>query len=232
MPGYNHYPWCTCGWCYKHGRNFYSHRTTSEDFDRSFAERRLKECGATTSWSTCFVNPNARCPDCGAIVFFYQNDRGGRVYFDELGWPWPKHPCTDNTRGRASNMENYRPIAARARGAVVEILEAAKLTGFDPNAAFRSRFGQSPWDLLVIERVARLGFENMIEARSISPSLDDTIFISFTSAKFVPSVGNYVSFDGRAISVLDRESFEPKPYKTRPISREQFEHCGSEGRTQ
>src|SRR5688572_18159931 len=39
-----------------------------------------------------FVNPNARCPVCDAPVFFYQSPYGGRVFFDELGPPWPKHP--------------------------------------------------------------------------------------------------------------------------------------------
>jgi hypothetical protein len=41
-----------------------------------------------------YVHPNAECPVCGASVFFYQSPNGGRVYFDELGPPWPKHPCT------------------------------------------------------------------------------------------------------------------------------------------
>jgi hypothetical protein len=45
-----------------------------------------------------FVNPNARCPICTLPVFFYQSEYGGRVFFDELGPPWPKHPCTDNGR--------------------------------------------------------------------------------------------------------------------------------------
>ncbi|MFV2045281.1 MAG: hypothetical protein ACC700_18865 [Anaerolineales bacterium] len=44
-----------------------------------------------------YVNPHAECPVCGAPVFFYQSPYGGRVFFDELGPPWPKHPCTDNT---------------------------------------------------------------------------------------------------------------------------------------
>ncbi len=43
-----------------------------------------------------YVNPNARCPVCGCAVYFYQSPYGGRVFFDELGPPWPKHPCTDN----------------------------------------------------------------------------------------------------------------------------------------
>ena len=45
-----------------------------------------------------YVNPNANCPVCRAAVYFYQSPYGGRVYFDELGPPWPKHPCTDSTR--------------------------------------------------------------------------------------------------------------------------------------
>lgn len=46
---------------------------------------------------TSFVDPNARCPVCGDRVFFYRSPYNGRVFFDELGPPWPKHPCTDNT---------------------------------------------------------------------------------------------------------------------------------------
>lgn len=42
-----------------------------------------------------FTIPNASCPECGEPVFFYVNDYGSRVFFDELGPPWPKHPCTD-----------------------------------------------------------------------------------------------------------------------------------------
>jgi uncharacterized small protein (DUF1192 family) len=45
-----------------------------------------------------WVNPNAKCPVCGCAVFFYCSPDGGRVYFDELGPPWPKHPCTDHAR--------------------------------------------------------------------------------------------------------------------------------------
>lgn len=44
-----------------------------------------------------YVNHNARCPECGKPVFFYRSPYNGRVYFDHLGWPWPKHPCTDRS---------------------------------------------------------------------------------------------------------------------------------------
>lgn len=49
-----------------------------------------------------YLNPNAKCPVCGKSVFFYQSEHGGRVFFDDLGWPWQKHPCTDRLAGQPS----------------------------------------------------------------------------------------------------------------------------------
>lgn len=46
-----------------------------------------------------YLDPNARCPVCKKPVFFYRSPHGGRVFFDDVGWPWPKHPCTDNWHG-------------------------------------------------------------------------------------------------------------------------------------
>ncbi len=50
-----------------------------------------------------YVNPNARFPVCRAVVYFNQSPHGGRVYFNDLGWPWPKHYCTDTTGSRADH---------------------------------------------------------------------------------------------------------------------------------
>ena len=65
-----------------------------------------------------YVVPDATCPVCGATVFYYQSPHGGRVFFDDLGWPWPKHPCTDNKQevGRPTTTKRYDgPEAFRAR---------------------------------------------------------------------------------------------------------------------
>lgn len=63
-----------------------------------------------------FTIPNACCPVCGGLVFFYQSATGGRVFFDELGPPWPKHPCTDaSSHPKPRVAEEARlPDAARA----------------------------------------------------------------------------------------------------------------------
>lgn len=52
-----------------------------------------------------FVNPNARCPVCRASVYFYRSETGGSVYFDSLGWPWPKHPCMDRGEAHPGSVE-------------------------------------------------------------------------------------------------------------------------------
>lgn len=48
-------------------------------------------------------------------MFFYQSPSGGRVFFDELGPPWPKHGCTDNAS----------PVTPRLGGARVETWSAS-----------------------------------------------------------------------------------------------------------
>jgi hypothetical protein len=64
--------------------------------------------GALTSYrfeSSDFCRPTT-CPECGAEVFFIRHN-GGSVWGDELGWPWPKHACFDES----SSPTGYRFIA-------------------------------------------------------------------------------------------------------------------------
>lgn len=72
--GYNHPPDCNCGW----GGVFYKTEAMALKWPLSPGS---------------FINPNAHCPECGKQVFFYRSPEGGRVFFESLGPPWPKHPC-------------------------------------------------------------------------------------------------------------------------------------------
>jgi hypothetical protein len=79
LTGFNHYPDCTCGWCVNYGRMSGSERRRLEsDMRRRDAMRELKLASAR-SITGCYVNPNAKCPVCGAGVFFYANEHGSRV---------------------------------------------------------------------------------------------------------------------------------------------------------
>ena len=56
--------------------------------------------------SRAFVNPNAKCPVCKTGVFFYQSPEGGRVFFDHLGKPWPKHACFTKSPERFETVQS------------------------------------------------------------------------------------------------------------------------------
>lgn len=71
-----------------------------------------------------FTDPNAICPVCGASVFYYQNSFGSRVFFDDLGWPWPKHGCTDNPASQSGRIK--RPTK-KQRGRAVSFANSATL---------------------------------------------------------------------------------------------------------
>ena len=53
-----------------------------------------------------FTNPHAKCPVCRAPVFYYQNEHGSKVYFDVLGPPWDKHPCTSKQTPTAARVKH------------------------------------------------------------------------------------------------------------------------------
>lgn len=81
---HNHPFGCDCGW-------------GGATRTKSFSSATPISTNSPIAFSS-YVKPNAICPVCGAPVFFYQSPFGGRVYFDEMGPPWPKHPCTSNDR--------------------------------------------------------------------------------------------------------------------------------------
>jgi hypothetical protein len=102
---YNHSWGCDCGFGGDTGggggrSGFASPRyyvSVSDVLERPLSAGWAKDKRGTVE---SYVNPNAHCPVCGQLVYFYRSPYDGRVFFDELGWPWPKHPCTDNRRER------------------------------------------------------------------------------------------------------------------------------------
>lgn len=65
------------------------------------------------------------CPVCQAPVFFYQNAAGSRVFFNHLGPPWPKHPCTSSDRApnpRSPGIAAEPPSEGWRQMTVLELL--------------------------------------------------------------------------------------------------------------
>jgi hypothetical protein len=99
---HNHPASCNCGWggvwygnipCDGSARAFRCDDEQDSSSPRAVSIHKLIEVGSPRSLTI----PNAKCPVCRVRVFFYQNEYGSRVFFDDLGPPWPKHSCTDNS---------------------------------------------------------------------------------------------------------------------------------------
>jgi hypothetical protein len=168
MPGYNHYPSCQCGWCVAHGRTVDKAALRNEMARRTSADF-LKRNGASRLGSSCFVAPNATCPVCKASVYFYANSNGSRVFFDELGPPWPKHPCTDrpNVAARVA-VHGARP-ERRKIGLIKEIVGHAWV--LDRKRTPSLDRTESPnldgWRLLLITEVKARGGKVQLSAEFV-----------------------------------------------------------------
>lgn len=99
---WNHPSGCTCGF----GGEGHLGRRGSSTYFNGVGSGNYSWVPPIVDSYESYVNPNASCPVCGAIVFYYKSPDGGSVFFDELGPPWPKHPCTDrSSRPRAISRE-------------------------------------------------------------------------------------------------------------------------------
>lgn len=104
---HNHSKYCNCGFS---GGNRYKSYVLNTCSQINYSYEVLKYF-PTSSFSLTI--PNALCPVCNNLVFFYQNIYGSRVYFDILGPPWTKHPCTDSSKfsynKALKNIDIYSP---------------------------------------------------------------------------------------------------------------------------
>jgi len=101
---FNHPKSCKCGWG-SDGKmgysNFYDDNLDSE-LSLLAKAYTLRSWGSTTQ-------PNYQCKCCGAKVYFFQSSSGGKVLFDSLGQPWPKHDCLGITYLRKKEKLNISP---------------------------------------------------------------------------------------------------------------------------
>jgi hypothetical protein len=210
LTGFNHYPDCTCGWCVNYGRMSGSERRRLEsDMRRRDAVRELKLASAR-SISGCYVNPNAKCPACGAGVFFYANEQGSRVFFDDLGPPWPKHPCTDIARGY---VPTSRTPVRRTRGSMQELISAASVAGLFTNKVFGRR-AVDEWTMLVVLAVDREGDDNTVTAEFLDSREGETTTFSCRSELPILEPGDFINMKGDQVSFVHKESLWPVTFTT------------------
>lgn len=163
--------------------NGYLHWVEGHNVDRDAWDRNgagstyfsnlLNSARAGQSATATFVNPNAECPVCGAHVFFYQNAVGSRVFFDELGPPWPKHPCTDNSAYREQRSPKQAELLAphlRNTEEADSIERWLGYAGLNPLEAFHSRYGLSPWVSYLLEGTLKQDRRKVLVLRDLKGS--------------------------------------------------------------
>lgn len=101
---HNHAPGCTCGW--GGGKSGFVKRIASRNGFLTIPIDAVWNHG-----DSCCA-PSV-CKFCGATVFFVRHN-GGSVFFDSLGWPWPKHACLVKAR----EPTWYLYISRRTQGEV------------------------------------------------------------------------------------------------------------------
>lgn len=68
-----------------------------------------------------------KCSRCGDDVFFFSCTCGSKVFFDELGWPWPEHNCEFSSSDR--RWAKGRPKTKLSGGGMrAEISDSVTLT--------------------------------------------------------------------------------------------------------
>ena len=153
---------------------------------------------ATLPSSNRWAEPNATCPVCRAAVYFYKNEAGSRVYFDEMGPPWPKHPCLvslfytqplPELRGPRQTPKLRDPSARRSKTA-----NNKPILGYGPQAgkggAYRA-FSVREFDAGKIRTVLHLAPVSEpnavrlldVEGR-ISPEPEQLVFVSETTISY------------------------------------------------
>lgn len=105
-----------------------------------------------------FTVPNVKCKTCGQLVYYYEHPSGSKVLFDELGPPWPLHPCF-----AAGQSKKNKPVKPPVKTVIKK---------------------EKGWFPVVIEHVRQLQAEVEVRARTEKGELLFTIAASpFRSRK-------------------------------------------------
>lgn len=215
---------------YRTSRYGYTYLVSEHDVDRYDWERSSRVRGkrsrsqlaalrAYSGTTAAFVNPNAKCPVCGASVFYYQNEHGSKVFFDELGPPWPKHPCENNSlyeSGR-TNIDGLGPSApvVRAAGERELIDRYRRDLSIDRRRDFRSLYGSAPPTGARVLKRLRAGRIALLILASLSGE-PATVFLHCQKLPRSVGEGTIVFLAKSRLSFFDSSTMQPKDV---PIKR-------------
>lgn len=194
----------------------------SADAMNLFGHSKARPAHHTDGSVPSFTVPNARCPVCGALVFFYQNSAGSRVFFDDIGPPWPKHPCTDLPDFRGSVSHPAAATAAPRSTATASqndhddlfsiLVRPEELTADD--ASDISALTQDGWDRCVVKKKTIRHTDDFsriyyVVHSALDPSEKSVRFSTMWRMPH-PVARDTVYLKDNLLSYFDFEIFEPR----------------------
>lgn len=195
------------------------HDVNRDNWDRSasnheqelYFSEQLRSLRVGQTATSRFVNPNAECPVCKRQVFFYQNCYGSRVYFDELGPPWPKHPCTDNEQPVIKpGVADSLAVSPASRGAdeVAQVESCLRLTKQDPSAGFGEKYDKGQWSAWELEGRFRARSSALLVLFGIDSATPRRLYLKVKNAPKSLTVGTLVFNYSGWISYFDPETMQ------------------------
>lgn len=158
-------------------------------------------------YSERWVRPNAACPVCRAPVYFYSNEYGSRVFFDEIGPPWPKHPCTDHGSSHPANprigAQTVSPGLYRYQDGREMIRQARSNMVMTPPP----RTDQTGWIPYVVLRRDDAGARATLHLHELYSNARQTLWA--VPASVAVGVGALMFVRGDTASYLDTASSQP-----------------------
>ena len=194
------------------------HDVERDDWDRSdyssYYTSRLQELRAARGATSCYINPNAKCPECGKPVFYYQNEFGSRVFFDELGPPWPKHPCTDQGPVPSTAGPRPTPRDATERALISELIAASNL---DPQSDFKRRYGTNPWRPYQVKG----RYPTRSRTLAVLEAADgDGVSLKFVAVRRLPrtvTCGTLIFINRGRLSCFNTSKMEPQEFRLKML---------------
>lgn len=135
-------------------------------------------------------------------MYFYKNEAGSRVYFDEIGPPWPKHPCID--------IPFYTRPSAEFRGPpVVPSLRLPSASGSKTAGSRRQRFDERAqssssraFQAFTVQGTEARKDKTLVQLAPVSGHGPGRTFY-VDGSRTVPGFGQLVFLSGLSISYFD-----------------------------
>ena len=113
-----------------------------------------------------FTVPNVKCKTCHQLVYYYEHPSGSRVLFDELGPPWPLHPCfVAGQQKKQSGLKTLaKSVSKKEKGWFPLVIERAELDRDNVNVNVHARSENAAYVFTIPSATLR---ERMIEVGQV-----------------------------------------------------------------